>query len=59
MQKLFRVGSICLAIAGAIATGQEAFAQLPSVFIQTSATGSRVGISGTPRTQVPVTFIPT
>jgi hypothetical protein len=52
--------SALIAIA-AIATGTgvyEAFAQLPSVFVQTGTSGTRVGVSGTPRTQVPVTFTP-
>ncbi|TYQ29191.1 hypothetical protein PseudUWO311_03415 [Pseudanabaena sp. UWO311] len=58
MQKLIRVGSICLAIAGAIATGQEAFAQLPSVFkVQNPTSGVQsVVVTGTPRTQIPISF---
>ncbi len=62
MQKLIRVNSICLVIAGAIAMGtgvNEAFAQVPNVFVQSGTSGNRVGVSGTPRTQVAVTFTPT
>jgi hypothetical protein len=52
--------SALIAIA-AIATGTEvyeAFAQVPSIFVQQATSGTRVGVSGTPRTQVPVTFTP-
>ena len=60
MKRLIKFSAL-MAIA-AIATGTgvyEAFAQVPSIFVQQAASGTRVGISGTPRTQVAVTFTPT
>ncbi len=59
MKRLIKFGLFGVAIAGAIASGDQAFGQVPSVFVQTGTSGNRVGVSGTPRTQVPVTFTPT
>ncbi|WP_434683994.1 hypothetical protein [Pseudanabaena minima] len=58
MKRLIKFGLFGVVIAGAISSGGQAFAQLPSVFVQTGTSGVRVGVSGTPRTQVPVTFTP-
>lgn len=63
MKRLINFGSVGLVLVGAIAAGGEAFAQLPDVFIQQVFTngqpsGFRIGIKGSPRTQVPVTLSP-
>ena len=63
MKRLIKFGSIGLVIAGAIAIGGEAFAQIPPISRYSqidSTTGATTGIyvriTGTPRTQVPVTI---
>lgn|GEM_PF-1266469 len=59
MKRLIKFSALMAIAAIAAGTGvYEAFAQVPSVFVQTGTTGNRVGVSGTPRTQVPVTFTP-
>ncbi|MCA6590661.1 MAG: hypothetical protein IM535_00750, partial [Pseudanabaena sp. M38BS1SP1A06MG] len=60
MKRLIKSGAIAIAILGA---SGEAFAQLPDVFAQQVFTngqpsGVRVGVKGTPRTQVAVTLTP-
>jgi len=62
MKRLIRFGSIGLVIAGAIAVSGEVFAQtVPpeiSMYYKTSANGNSYSIllTGTPRTQIPVTL---
>lgn len=55
MRRIFKIGSIGLAIAGAIIGGGEAFA-IPALFDQEATGGTRLGISGTPNSTKTVTF---